>query len=193
MGRGELALKRAERARAQAPADGSAERLAIEAAQKDPTLFAGLYEDNFDRVYAFVARRVHNRDEAEDLTAEVFHRALKSLPQFEWRGVTFAAWLFKIAVNAIIDRSKHAAREDELADPGDPAGESPETIHERARLFRLVDKLPIDQRRVIVMRFAEDRTTHEIARRLGRSEGAIKQLQFRGLQNLRARLSKANG
>ena len=115
----------------------------------------------------------------------MFHRALKNLPQFEWRGVTFTAWLFRIAANAIIDRSKHATRERELADPGDPPGESVETIYERARLFRLVDKLPIGQRRVIVMRFAEDRTTREIARMLRRTEGAIKQLQFRGLQNLR--------
>jgi RNA polymerase sigma-70 factor (ECF subfamily) len=64
-----------------------------------------------------------------------------------------------------------------------------EEVERRARLFRAVDKLPDDQRRVIVLRFAEEKSIREIADELGRSEGAIKQLQFRGLENLRSRLS----
>ena len=63
----------------------------------------------------------------------------------------------------------------------------------RARLFKLVERLPRDQSRVIVMRFAEDKSIREIATALGRSEGSIKQLQFRGLQNLRVRLGDTNG
>jgi RNA polymerase sigma-70 factor (ECF subfamily) len=165
----------------------------IEAARKDPSRFAELYENNFERVYAFVARRVHEREEAQDLTSEVFHQALANLARFEWRGVPFAAWLFRIAANAIVDRSKRAARERDLPDADDPPEVSLEDVEHRARLFRLVDRLPADQRRVIAMRFAEERTIREIARTLGRSEGAVKQLQFRGLQNLRARLGDANG
>src|ERR1700687_4551914 len=80
------------------------ERLLIEAAQHDPGRFAELYENNFDRVYAFVARRVQNREEAEDVTAEVFHQALSKLAQFQWRGVPFVAWLLRIAANALADR-----------------------------------------------------------------------------------------
>ena len=165
-----------------------AERLAIEAAQKDPARFAELYENNFDRVYAYIARRVRNRHEAEDLTSEVFHQALAGLPRFEWRGVPFAAWLFKIAANAIIDRSKRAAKEQEILPSTEPVSEefNFEEIDQSARLFRLVDQLPTDQRRVIFMRFADDRSLREISQELGRSEGAIKQLQFRALQNLRA-------
>jgi RNA polymerase sigma-70 factor (ECF subfamily) len=64
------------------------ERLLIEAAQKDPRRFADLYEANFERVYAFIARRVHERADAEDLTAEVFHQALANLNKFAWRGAT---------------------------------------------------------------------------------------------------------
>ena len=64
-----------------------------------------------------------------------------------------------------------------------------EDVERRARLFRAVDKLPDDQRRVIVLRFGEEKSIKEIADELGRSEGAIKQLQFRGLENLRSRLS----
>lgn len=164
-----------------------AERLAIEAAQKDPARFAELYETYFERVYAYIARRVRNRHEAEDLTSEVFHQALASLPRFEWRGVPFAAWLFKIASNSIIDRSKRAAKELEIFPTTEATSEGVniEEIDQHARLYQLVDRLPADQRRVVVMRFADDKSIREIAQELGRSEGAIKQLQFRALQSLR--------
>ena len=184
--------------RSKAPAQADAERLLIEAAQKDPARFAELYENNFDRVYGYIARRVRDRNEAEDLTSEVFHQALAGLPRFEWRGVPFAAWLFKIASNAIIDRSKHAAKEREVPAILDlPTEVNPkeieDEIEQRARLFQLVDRLPVDQRRVIGMRFAEEKSIREIAHELGRSEGAVKQLQFRALQNLRAQLSDESG
>src|SRR5262245_53162896 len=87
------------------------ERLLIEAAQKDPGRFADLYRANFERVYAFVIRRVQDRHEAEDVTAEVFQEALANLRRFEWRGVPFAVWLFRIAANAISDRRKKAWRQ----------------------------------------------------------------------------------
>ncbi len=168
------------------------ERLLIEAAQRDPARFAELYDDNFERVYAFVARRVYVRADAEDLTAEVFQQALAKLGQFEWRGVPFAAWLYRIASNAIADRWKRAAREQgtQLGDepPDISGGANPEESERRARMFRLVAELPDDQRRVIQMRFAEEKSIREIARDLRRTNGAIKQLQFRALTTLRAQL-----
>jgi RNA polymerase sigma-70 factor (ECF subfamily) len=171
-----------------------AERLLIEAAQKDPSRFAELYEQHFERVYAFIARRVDHRAEAEDLTSEVFHQAFANIGRFEWRGAPFAAWLFRIARNAIIDRAKRAAREAEIPPILDvPAESGLDEIEDRARLFRLVDGLPVDQRRVIEMRFAEEKSIREIAHALGRSEGAVKQLQFRALQNLRTRAGDTNG
>jgi RNA polymerase sigma-70 factor, ECF subfamily len=173
----------------------TAERLAIDAAQKDPARFAALYEDNFERVYAYVARRVRDRSEAEDITSEVFQQALGNLSRFEWRGVPFAAWLFKIAANAIIDRAKRNAREIELPATGELFDETrhqefENEIEQRTRLFKLVDALPRDQRRVIEARFAEEKSIREIAGELGRSEGAIKQLQFRALEKLRSQLSE---
>ena len=173
---------------ASATAADSAERQLIEAAQRDPRHFAMLYEQHFERVYGYIVRRVGDRDTAEDLTAEVFHHALANLPRFEWRGVPFAAWLFTIARNAIADRWKRHARERAVPPPDDEPGPDLEEIEYRARLFRLVDDLPGHQRRVIILRFAEQKTIREIAHELGRSEGAVKQLQLRGLQNLRARL-----
>lgn len=166
------------------------ERRLIEDAQRDPRCFAELYENNFGRVYAFIARRVGDRDQAQDLTADVFHAALKNLDRFEWRGVPFAAWLFRIAANAISDRGKRAAQSQamklrEIPEQHQSSEADPEEIERRATLFKLVDGLPQDQRRVITMRFAHQRSIAEIAKEIGRSEGAVKQLQFRGLQSLR--------
>jgi RNA polymerase sigma-70 factor, ECF subfamily len=177
--------------RTQAPAPADTERLLIEAAQKDPARFAELYEINFGRVYAFIARRVRDRNEIEDLTSEVFHQALAALPRFEWRGAPFAAWLFKIASNTIIDKINKTSKEKALTSLSDDLEvssteiEDIEEIEQRAALFELVERLPDDQRRVISLRFAEEKSIREVAEALSRSEGAIKQLQFRALQNLR--------
>src|SRR4051812_8356940 len=87
------------------------EQLLIEAAQRDPDHFGDLYELHFERVYAYIVRRVRDRSEAQDVTSEVFHQALANLGQYEWRGVPFAAWLFRIAANAIADRAKRLEKE----------------------------------------------------------------------------------
>jgi RNA polymerase sigma-70 factor (ECF subfamily) len=166
----------------------SDERLLIEAAQQDPSRFAELYEQNFNRVYAYVARRVHDRAETQDLTAHVFQQALANLDKFKWRGTPFIAWLYRIASNAMADQARRKVREineqpnsgTDVATPADL-----EQVERRARLFQAVETLPEDQRRVIVLRFAEEKSIREIAEELQRSEGAIKQLQFRGLENLR--------
>ncbi|HXZ39413.1 MAG TPA: sigma-70 family RNA polymerase sigma factor [Terriglobales bacterium] len=164
------------------------ERLLVEAAQKDPARFAELYELHFDRVYLFIARRIGDRDVAEDLTSDVFHKALANLKQFEWRGVPFGAWLLRIAANAVTDRGKRSGRELSFAEPPEIAAQADMgEVEDGARLFRLVNDLPEDQRQVVVMRFAEEKSIREIAGQIGRSEGAVKQLQFRGLENLRAR------
>jgi len=163
------------------------ERRLIEAAQKDAQRFGELYERNFERVYAFVARRVRDRHEAEDVTSEVFQHALTNLSKFEWRGVPFCVWLFRIAANAIADRwekvSKHDA--DTLRDDLDQA-HWPD-IERRTALFQLVEQLPSDQRTVIIKRFVEEKSIRDIAHELGRTEGAIKQLQYRAVESLRAR------
>lgn len=170
------------------------ERLLVEAAQKDPTRFAELYEDNFERVYAFIRRRVRQREVAEDLTADVFHKALVHLPKFDWRGIPFSAWLLRIASNVIVDEWKRSRRE-VVEDPPEQAGGEVdvEELENRARLFRLVEQLPSDQGRVIAMRFADQKSIREIAHEIGRSEGAVKQLQFRGLKMLRTLWGSKHG
>ncbi len=119
--------------------DQDDERALIAAAQDDPARFGDLYDRYVHRVYGFVSRRVGNRAEAEDITSAVFEQALASLPRFEWRGVPFAAWLIRIAANALADHWRRAARE-----AGEPAPEVPDVaemaaIEQRAMLFQLVD------------------------------------------------------
>jgi RNA polymerase sigma-70 factor, ECF subfamily len=169
--------------------DAHEERLLVEAAQKDPARFTDLYEDNFERVYAFVTRRVPNRSDAEDLTAEVFQHALANLARFEWRGVPFAAWLYRIAANAIADRWQRVSRESGKREAKtvsvDFDDSEIENAERRAQLFRNVANLPADQRRVIEMRSAEEKSIREISKELGRSTGAVEQLQFRAFEKLR--------
>lgn len=172
-----------------APDIAADEKALVEAAQKDPRRFADLYEANFERVYAFVSRRVHARADVEDITAEVFQHAFESLARFEWRGVPFVAWLYRIAANAVADRWQALAREDGRPVMDVPAVEFDDTEIERterrAGLYRHVAQLPEEQRRVIEMRFVEEKSIREISKELGKSTGAIKQLQHRAYTKLR--------
>lgn len=167
----------------------SAERRLVEKSQRDPRHFAPLYERYFDRIYAFALVRTGNRTAAEDVTAETFRRALQNLARFEWRGVPLSAWLFRIAANVAIDLQARSTRETTLDELTDDATESWEShfieVEERSELFALVRRLGGDEQKVIVMRFAEEKSTGEIALALGRTEGAVKALQHRALTRLR--------
>lgn len=171
--------------------DADDDRLRVEAAQRDPACFDKLYERNFHRVYAYIIRRVGDRHQAEDLTAEVFREALAGIGNFEWRGVPFIAWLLRIASRSIADYWELSGRES-----GNPAFDTdrpgPDEIERSAMLFQMVDRLPEAQFRVIHMRFVEQKSIREIADELGRSEGAVKQLQFRAIENLRAQMEGAH-
>ncbi len=166
------------------------ERLLVEAAQRDPRRFAELYELHFRRVYAYVIRRVNRREEAEDVTSEVFHHALAKIKNFEWRGVPFSAWLMRIAANAITDRWRDSRDSDPV--PEDLEDSEAEDIEQCALLSQLVQGLPEDQKRVVLLRFVEQKSIKEIAADLKRTEGAVKQLQFRALEKLRAQMEGAN-
>ena len=171
------------------------ERLLIEAAQRDPARFAELYEINFERVYAYVVKRVQDRAESEDLTSEVFHQALANLKRFEWRGIPFAAWLFRIAANLISDRWQRSGREitdDEAIESAQASPAEIEEVERKATLFRLVETLPAEQKRVVVLRFVEQKSIKEDAREVRKTEGAVKQLQFRALSTLKARMEGAD-
>src|SRR5215468_4051046 len=163
------------------------ERTLVEAAQRDPSRFAELYEQNFYRIYAYIVRRVGDRHHAEDLTADVFREALAGIEKFEWRGVPFAAWLMGIASRVLADYWKRSGRETgSRAKESETAG--PAEIEQSTLLFQLVNRLPEAQFQVIHKRFVEQKSIREIAQELGRSEGAVKQLQLRAIESLRAQM-----
>lgn len=175
--------------------DSEDERRLVEAAQRNPAQFGALYERHVNRVYAFVLLRVRDRDVAEDITADVFCRALANIGTFEWRGAPFGAWLIRIAANAVSD-ARRPSRETNAPDAraalealqAPDAPEALDAFEDLGRLFRYVDDLPDAQRTVIVERFAHERSLREVAATLGKTEGAIKQLQLRALRTLRARM-----
>jgi RNA polymerase sigma-70 factor (ECF subfamily) len=160
------------------------DRPLIDAAQADPARFVELYDRYLHRVYAFAVRRVGDRAAAEDVTSEVFERALTNLPRFEWRGTPFVSWLFRIASNVVADRWQRTARESH-DEPPEVSNASSDDVERRAIVFQLVERLPDAQRRVIEMRFVEGKSIRDIAAALRRSEGAAKQLQLRALETLR--------
>ena len=175
--------------------DTDDERLLIEAAQGDPRQFAALFERHANRVYAFVARRVRERREVEDITSEVFHQALRNLKRYEYRGVPFSAWLFKIATNTIAQHGRDTARAKE--DPWDKADAhepvTDEDAERRAVVFDLLKRLPEDQQKVVRLRYAEQKSMREIAADMIRSEAAVKQLHYRALENLRRQMEGRHG
>jgi len=184
-------------------ADETEERRLVEAAQQDRACFGDVYERYFELVYGYVARRVRDRAATEDLTSEVFRKALAHIDRFKWTGAPFGAWLLRIASNVIADRAKRQAKDGVRVDESSLMVGLPFRMHagsaqtqqteleeseRRAWVIRKVEELPDDQRRVVRMRFAEEKSIKQIADELGRSEGAIKQLQLRALQSLRKEL-----
>ena len=136
-------------------------------------------------------RRTANRAEAEDVTSEVFRRALENLRGYEWVGTPFVAWLFRIAANTLAHRWEKAGRES--GDPPPDVAEPDEQLERRAMLFQLVERLPEVQRRVIELRYVEEKSLQEVAQELGKTEGAVKQLQRRALENLRTGWEASHG
>jgi RNA polymerase sigma-70 factor (ECF subfamily) len=172
--------------------EATEERLLIEAAQSDPARFADLYERHFERVYAFVVRRVRDRSAAEDITSEVFQQALANIGRFEWRGAPFGAWLLRIAANAIADHWRQVAREHGTTASEEPVQAPDQGDEDTALLFRHVRRLPPEQRQVILGRFVKEQSIREVARELHKTEGAVKQLQIRALETLRERMGESD-
>jgi RNA polymerase sigma-70 factor (ECF subfamily) len=177
--------------------DLKAETALIAAAQADPSRFTELYRRHVAGVHALAWSRVGDRAAAEDVTAETFRRALRALPRFEFRGVPYRAWLWRICINVANDelrRRKRASRFNETMPSEPPMQVTDEFAHaeDRALVHGLVDRLSADHRTVIRLRFSEDRSVADVALLLGRSPAAIKQLQRRALAELRALLAEGD-
>ncbi|HUG13424.1 MAG TPA: sigma-70 family RNA polymerase sigma factor [Thermomicrobiales bacterium] len=171
----------------------------VAAAQRDPRDFGPLYELYVDRIYRFAYRRVGTHHEAEDVTAQTFQQALQALPSYQWRGLPFGAWLFRIAGNIINRRGRSAGREIAVEDVSvfsgfEPVDDDPADQVWRAEqageLAEMLKRLPPDQQRVLVLKFSHGMKNREIGDLMGRSEGAIKQLVHRALVTLRATMER---
>jgi RNA polymerase sigma-70 factor (ECF subfamily) len=165
----------------------------VELARKgDSDAFGLLYDHYQSSVYRFLFYRTRSTTLAEDLTSETFFRALRSMNNFRWQGKDFGAWLMTIARNLATDHFKAGRTRLELTteDMGlhDDATDGPESTVlaglTNEILLQALTELPPEQRDCLVMRFLQGMSIAETAAVLGRSDGAVKQLQLRGVRNL---------
>jgi RNA polymerase sigma-70 factor (ECF subfamily) len=167
------------------------ERELVDLAKRDPRQFGALYDRHFQQIYRFVYSRVREQTAAEDVTSEVFMKALKAMPRYQDTGRPFAAWLYQIAVNAIADRYRTLRPTQTLDDFHDLsiAGPALEEVaaqrDEVRRIWALVESLPHQQRTALVLKFQEDMKIEDIAVAMGKSPGAVKLLIHRGVTRLR--------
>jgi RNA polymerase sigma-70 factor (ECF subfamily) len=167
------------------------QELVRRARRQDPAAFTELYDLHHRRVYTYIYFRVGGQELAEDLTADVFLRALQAIDSFDYRGVPVAAWLLRIARNLVIDHFRRSGKrqtvelEEHHADSsGDPVSEVENRLL-KEELVGLMQHLTEDQRDVIILKFFEGMSNAEVSEVLSKPEGAIKSLQHRGLAALR--------
>ena len=171
------------------------ERDLVERAQRDSRQFGALYDRHFQQIYRFVYSRVREQTAAEDVTSEVFIKALKAMPRYQDTGRPFAAWLYQIAVNAVADRYRTLRPSQPLEDfrdlsVGGPAIDEQAAMRDEIRrIWSIVEELPVQQRTALVLKFQEDMKIEDIAVAMGKSAGAVKLLIHRGVTRLREEAS----
>ncbi len=164
------------------------------AQQQEPEAFAQLYENYFDKIYRYVVFRIGNRIEAEDVTQQVFVNALQSISSFKWRGPPFSAWLFRIAHNQVVDylrkKTKHATMsiDTQLASSDSNPGLLAERNMDTEQLLLATKRLTKAQQEVISLRFTGELSIAQVAKVMGKSEGAVKALQHSAIVALRKAL-----
>jgi RNA polymerase sigma-70 factor (ECF subfamily) len=162
------------------------------AKEGDGEAFGQLYDHYVTGIFRFIYYRVGSRQLAEDLTSETFVRGLRAIQRFNWQGKDFGAWLTTIARNLVADHFKSSRSRLEIVTETIPEGRtvaaSPEqevlSLISNEMLFEAVNALPNEQRDCILMRFIQGLSITQTAAALGRSEGAVKQLQLRAVRSL---------
>ena len=174
------------------------ENLVYRAQQRDSEAFTQLYENYFDKIYRYVVFKIGNKTEAEDVTQQVFVNALQSISSFKWRGIPFSAWLFRIAHNQVVDylRKKAKYATASLDNSSAISDSNPQLAVEQKldieQLIAATKRLTEAQQRVISLRFAGELPIAEVAKVMGKSEGAVKALQHSAIAALRKTLVVAN-
>ena len=168
----------------------SEERALVELAKRDPNAFGELYDRHFQQIYRFVYSRIGEQTAAEDVTSEVFIKALRGIGRYQDTGRPFQAWLYQIAVNAIADRYRAARPVEDIDEQRALAVEG--NLEELAahrdemrRIWAMVETLPGPQRTAMVLKFQEDLKIEDIAIAMGKSPGAVKLLIHRAVSKLR--------
>jgi RNA polymerase sigma-70 factor (ECF subfamily) len=170
------------------------ESLVRRAQQKDQRAFTELYEAYFDKIYRYVTIKIGDKTEAEDMTQQVFLKALESISSFKWKGTPFSAWLYRIAHNQVVDYyRRQGKRPDTLKDDAVVVSDSnPQQIAERnldmEQVMSATRKLTDAQREVISLKFSGGLSTIEVANIMGKSQGAVKALQHSAIIALRKTL-----
>jgi RNA polymerase sigma-70 factor (ECF subfamily) len=159
------------------------------ARQRDPEAISELYRRNVDAIYRYTYHRVNDAHLAEDLTSEVFLRAVESLEGYTDTGLPFAAWLFRIANARVIDHWRRQQRRPQVElDENLPGAEedmpAPEIKESNAALSGAIEQLSWEQQQVVILKFYSGLNSAEIAHIMDKTEGAIKALQHRALASL---------
>lgn len=166
----------------------------VERAKLDPEAFGELYDHYVGQIYRFVYSRLRVQDVAEDVTSEVFIKALRAIHRYKPSGHPFSAWLYQISVNAIADHYRSRRPEDDIDDavgvsaPGRPLDEHVAERDEVQRVWAAIESLPAAQRTAITLKLGEDLKLAQIGQIMGKSEGAIKLLIHRGMLTVRRKL-----
>jgi len=174
-------------------------RLIRRAKEGNPVAFAELYDRHQPAIYRYISFRVGSAAVAEDLTSEVFVRLVEKIDQFTYRGRPLLAWLYTIARNLVADHHRRAERADMVpldkkltAATTDPEKAAALTL-EQQRLGAAIEQLTEGQRQVILLKYFEDLDNKAVARILGKSVGAVKSLQHRGLRALERIFEQEDG
>lgn len=170
--------------------------LVKKASRGDEGAAAALFDEYYPRVYRYAAARLGPGHSAEDAASETFAKVVRELGRFKWRGAGFEGWLFRIARNVIVDMQRRTGKETPTGETMDLSETSreglPETtvvnIESATELRDLLDRLPPEQREVLLLRFGAGLDTHETGRAMDKNANAVRQLQLRALRNVRAML-----
>jgi RNA polymerase sigma-70 factor, ECF subfamily len=170
------------------------ERDLVERAKSDPAAFGELYDRYFLQIYRFVQSRVRDQATAEDVTSEVFVKALRGVGRYQDTGRPFSAWLYQIAVNAVADWFRAARPVDDIDEQHDLSdGNLLEDLAARRDQLRhiwgVVERLPSQQRTALVLKFQEDLKIEDIAVAMGKTPGAVKLLIHRGVTRVRQQIA----
>ncbi len=172
--------------------DLSDEEILARASQGDREAFGLLYERYIDRIFNYVYYRTGNVNDAEDLTARVFQRAMNHIVNYTDRGVPFSAWLYRIAHNLVANWHRDHNRKQEIPLSDAPLvahGDAPESslVHtqQQEALLKLIRGLPAERQTLLILKFVEHLSNAEIGEIMERSEGAVKSLYHRTLLSLR--------